>query len=67
MKAGLFNGYWFARGGKKIRRATRAELAELYRLWAKHADIRTMRRVGFASSTSGLGNASRENAGERRS
>ena len=41
MKAGLFNGFWIARGGKRIRRATRAELADAYRLWAKHADIRT--------------------------
>jgi hypothetical protein len=45
VKTGLFNGYWVARGGKKIRRATRAELAEAYRLWAKHSDIRTGRRA----------------------
>ncbi len=57
MKAGLFNGYWVARGGKRIRRATRAEIAEAYRLWAKHADIRT----GLAGRTP------REHAGERRS
>jgi hypothetical protein len=36
---GLFDGYCVENG--KRRRLTRAELAECYRLWAKHADIRT--------------------------
>jgi hypothetical protein len=35
----LFDGYCVEDG--KRRRLTRAELAECYRLWAKHADIRT--------------------------
>jgi hypothetical protein len=38
---GLFCGYWTdPRSGERIRRATRREIAEAYRLWAKHADIR---------------------------
>ena len=40
-KSGLFNGYWLDETGKKIRRATRRELAIAYRLWATHSDIST--------------------------
>jgi len=35
----LFVGWWFC-DGRRLRRATRRELAEAYRLWARHADIR---------------------------
>jgi hypothetical protein len=38
----LFNGYWWTLEGQKIRRASRADIAEAYRLWAKHADIRAL-------------------------
>ena len=44
-RPGLFNGYWWTLEGEKIRRASRADIAEAYRLWAKHADI----RVAFAA------------------
>ena len=44
-RQGLFNGYWYALvDGKFVpttQRVTRAELAEAYRLWAVHKDIRT--------------------------
>lgn len=39
-KTGLFYEYWYSLDGRELRRATRAELAEAYRLWAVHADIR---------------------------
>jgi hypothetical protein len=42
-RTGLFYGFWFDLAGHRLRRASRAELAEAYRLWAKHADIRTGR------------------------
>jgi len=45
ISGGLFHGFWTTLDGKRIRRATRAELADAYRLWAKHADIRTGRRT----------------------
>jgi hypothetical protein len=45
VKTGLFNGFWYAKRGGKIRRATRAEIAEAYRLWSRHADVRTGRRA----------------------
>lgn len=38
-RSGLFCGYWFDLGGKKLRRVRRAELAEAYRLRSKHADV----------------------------
>ena len=41
-RPGLFNGYWRTLEGEKIRRASRADIAEAYRLWAKHADIRAL-------------------------
>jgi len=37
----LFNGFWLDMSGRKIGRVLRREYAELYRLWSKHADIRT--------------------------
>jgi hypothetical protein len=37
---GLFKGFWFDTNGRKLERATRAELAAAYRLVARHADIR---------------------------
>ena len=42
-RAALFNGHWYSTDGRKLRRLTRAEIAELYRLWSKHADVRTGR------------------------
>ena len=36
----LFNGYWTTLDGQRLRRITREELCELYRLWAKHRDLR---------------------------
>jgi hypothetical protein len=39
MRQGLFYGYWTWQG-TRLRRARRAELAEAYRLWATHRDIR---------------------------
>jgi hypothetical protein len=41
-RPGLFNGFWWTLDGEKIRRASRADIAEAYRLWAKHADIRAL-------------------------
>jgi hypothetical protein len=40
---GLFVGYWFDADGHRLRRLSRSELAMLYRLRARHADIRTAR------------------------
>jgi hypothetical protein len=42
-RLGLFCGYWTTLDGQRIRRATRAEIGEAYRLWAKHRDIRAGR------------------------
>ena len=39
-KQGLWNGYWYSMEGKQLRRLRKAEVAEAYRLWAKHKDIR---------------------------
>ena len=39
-RAGLFCGTWTDLAGKKIRKVQRQEYGELYRLWAKHRDIR---------------------------
>lgn len=36
----LFEDYWVDLAGNRIRRATKRELADAYRLWAKHRDIR---------------------------
>ena len=38
-RTGLFNGFWLDHEGRRIRRLTGAELAELYRLRAKHRDV----------------------------
>jgi hypothetical protein len=38
-RPGLFCGFWTDLNGRRIRRITRAELAELYRLRAKHRDV----------------------------
>ena len=38
-RVGLFRGYWYDLEGHELRRATRAELAEAYRLRAKHSDL----------------------------
>jgi hypothetical protein len=40
---GLFVGYWFDADGRRLRRLNRGELAMLYRLRARHADVRTAR------------------------
>lgn len=37
---GLFTGWWTDLNGKRLRRVRRNEYGELYRLWAKHKDIR---------------------------
>jgi len=37
---GLFCGFWFDLDGRRLRRMTRREIAEAYRLWAKHRDVR---------------------------
>ena len=42
-KEGLFSGFWVDPVTGKKNRLQRAELAECYRLWAKHKDIRTGR------------------------
>ena len=43
--AWLFVGFWHDPvTGRRLQRATRAELATAYRLWAKHGDVRTGRR-----------------------
>ena len=39
-RQGLWNGYWLSMSGKRLRRLTRAEIAELYRLYYAHKDIR---------------------------
>jgi hypothetical protein len=36
-RPGPFHGYWFSLDDKKLRRASRDDIAEAYRLWAKHA------------------------------
>lgn len=36
----LFHGFWLDEDGRRTGRATRAELRELHRLWAVHADVR---------------------------
>lgn len=33
-RQGLFRGYWYDQAGRKLRRVTRPELAEAYRLMA---------------------------------
>jgi hypothetical protein len=38
-RPGLFLGWWTDSDGRRIRRLTRAELAECYRLRAKHRDV----------------------------
>lgn len=45
-REGLFVCFWFELGEgapRRIRRATRPELATAYRLWATHSDLRTGR------------------------
>jgi hypothetical protein len=43
-RPGLFYGYWFDPvDGRRLQRATRAELARAYKLWAIHPDIRAGR------------------------
>lgn len=43
-KPGLFYGHWRDPAtGARLRRATRAELGEAWRLWARHRDIRENR------------------------
>jgi hypothetical protein len=45
-RPGLFYGYWFDPStGHRLRRATRADLAIAYRLWAKHRDLREGRQA----------------------
>jgi hypothetical protein len=39
-KPSLFNGFWLDSTGQKVRRVYRSEIAEAYRLWAVHKDIR---------------------------
>ena len=39
-RASLFDGFWKDMSGRRMRRLTRAEMAEVWRLWAKHGDIR---------------------------
>jgi hypothetical protein len=39
-RPGLFHEYWYDLNGQEIRKATKAELSEAYRLWVVHADIR---------------------------
>ena len=42
-RTGLFNGHWYSMSGQRLRRLTRSEIAECYRLWAKHRDVRAGR------------------------
>jgi hypothetical protein len=42
-KPALFNGFWFDADGQKLRRVTRAEMRTAWRLWVRHADVRTGR------------------------
>jgi hypothetical protein len=39
-RLGLFCEYWYDLRGQKLQKATKAELAEAYRLWVVHSDIR---------------------------
>jgi hypothetical protein len=40
-RPGMFYGWWFdPMSGRRLQRATRAELATAYKLWARHADVR---------------------------
>jgi hypothetical protein len=39
-RLGLFYGFWYDLAGHKLRKAWRSELADAYRLWDKHSDIR---------------------------
>ena len=40
-RPGMFFGYWYdPTTGRRLQRATRAELAAAYRAWARHADVR---------------------------
>lgn len=43
---GLFHGFWLDMAGRKLRRIYHSEYGELYRLWAKHKDIREGRHSG---------------------
>jgi hypothetical protein len=44
-RPGMFYGWWFDPAtGRRLQRATRAELAAAYKTWARHADVR-LRRV----------------------
>jgi hypothetical protein len=55
-RPGLFYEYWYSLDGTKLRKATKAELTEAYRLWVVHADIREgMSRGDRPGSTSGQG------------
>jgi hypothetical protein len=36
----LFEGYWRDMEGRRLRRIRRDEMADLWRMWAKHRDIR---------------------------
>jgi hypothetical protein len=40
-RQGLFVGFWFDLDGRKLRKVRKSELAEAYRLIAKHKDVRS--------------------------
>ena len=39
-KGSLFEGYWRDMNGRRMRRLTRSEMREVWRLWSRHKDIR---------------------------
>ena len=43
-KPALFGGYWQSLDGKRLERATRAELREAARIYWQHKDVRVARR-----------------------
>jgi hypothetical protein len=44
-RAPLFNGFWQDIEGRRLERATRAQLREAARLYWKHRDVREGRRA----------------------
>jgi hypothetical protein len=46
-RASLFSGYWRDESGEKGPRVSRPELAEAWRLWARHRDVREGRAEGM--------------------
>ena len=60
-RSGLFNGYWWTLEGERIRRASRTNIAEAYRLGEarRHPRVLFATRVAFAAQPRALGTVCR--------